>query len=103
MRNAVKLQIVKFIGHFTTFMIHGIVHVHKKFSPAKSMENAPSYFNNIGYDIIDKTVLIESCTRWQCIQCDQTHTAEENRQYNFVGTYRGFFLGITSSRLTANI
>jgi hypothetical protein len=90
-RNAAKLQIVKFISHFATIVTDGIVHVHKEFSLAKSMENLPSYFRNIGQDIIDEIFLIESRTRWQCIQGNPIHTAEENRQHNFLGPYRGFF------------
>jgi hypothetical protein len=52
---------------------------------------------------MDEIFLIESCTKWQCIQGDQTHNAKENRQHNFLGPLVAFFLAITSSRLAANI
>jgi hypothetical protein len=62
-----------------------------KFSPAKSMGNSSSFFNDIGQDVINKIVLIESSIRWQCIQGGQTHTAESNHQHNLLSPYHGFF------------
>jgi hypothetical protein len=52
---------------------------------------------------MDEIFLIELRTRWQCIESDQIRAAEENYQNNFLGYYRGFSLGITSSRLADNI